>query len=75
MHCEECAEQRAGRLPGSSPIHIVTDTYRHRYISSPIHGETSTALTGDWGIPRANVDVTDDAPIYIPSFGHGELYG
>jgi hypothetical protein len=48
---------------------------RHRYISSPIHGETSTALTGDWGIPRANVDVTDDAPIYIPSFGHGELYG
>jgi hypothetical protein len=52
-------------MTAGSVAGIATDTY----------GETSTALTGDWGIPRANVDVTDDAPIYIPSFGHGELYG
>jgi hypothetical protein len=64
MHCEECAQQRAGRLPGSSPIHIVTDTWRDEHSTNRGLGNS----------PR-DVDVTDDAPIYIPSFGHGELYG
>jgi hypothetical protein len=54
----------AGSIAG-----MVSDTHRHRSWKD----EHSTI--GDWGIPRANVDVTDDAPIYIPSFGHGELYG
>ena len=37
-------------MTAGSVAGIVTDTYR-----SPIHGETSTALAGDWGIPRATL--------------------
>ena len=56
----------AGAFPAPSRkvAGIVTDAWRDEHSTNRGLGNS----------PR-DVDVTHDAPIYIPSFGHGELYG